>query len=63
MIGYKIEYGTIGYDCWGARDFSWDGDYDGVIYLKKEECERGIESLKKKHPHDMEFRIKTVEIK
>ena len=61
MTGYKIEYGTVGYDCWGAPDFSWDGDYDGTIYINEDECLAEIERLKNRH-HDMNFRIKTVKI-
>ena len=63
MTGYKIQYGTVGHDCWGAREFSWDGDYDGVVYLSEDECQAELNALKKKHPYDMEFRIKTVEVK
>ena len=63
MVGYKIEYGTVGHDCWGARDFSWDGDYDNIVYTDYNECEKEMNRLKKEHPYDMEFRIYNVEIK
>ena len=38
MVGYKIIYGKQGYDCWGAPDFDWLGEWDYNIYLDKKKC-------------------------
>ena len=63
MIGYKIEYGEVGHDCWGARDFFWIGAWDDTVYLDKAYCEAIMENLAKEYQDDKEFRIKEVEIK
>ena len=39
-----------------------DGDYDSTIYINEDKCLEEIKKLKDRHPYDMDFRIKTVEI-
>ena len=61
MKGYKIHYGEIGHDCWGAREwFGWT-DYDRVVYTNIKKCKEVMEDAQEQFP-DMEFEIYEVEI-
>ena len=61
MIGYKIHYGEIGHDCWGAREwFGWT-DYDRVVYTNKSKAEAIMEDAQEQFP-DRDFEIYEVEI-
>ena len=46
MIGYKIEYGTVGHDCWGALEFSWDNLFAGPGVGKSTTAARIFAELK-----------------
>lgn len=62
MKGYKIHYGEVGHDCYGAREwFGWY-DYDNVVYTDYNKCKKVLSNAKKQFL-DREFEIYEVEIK
>lgn len=61
MKGYKIHYGEIGHDCWGAREwFGWY-DYDNIVYIKYKSAEKIMEDAKEQFP-DKNWEIYETEI-
>ena len=62
MKGYKIHYGEVGHDCWGAREWYGWYDYDNVVYTEKKKCKEVYFDAKEQFP-DKDFEIYEVEIK
>ena len=62
MKGYKIHYGEIGHDCWGAREWCGWYDYDNVVYTDYNKCKEVLSNAKEQFL-DREFEIYEVEIK
>lgn len=62
MKGYKIHYGEVGHDCWGAREwFGWY-NYDNVVYTDWNKCNNVMQDAKEQFL-DRDFEIYEVEIK
>ena len=62
MKGYKIHYGEVGHDCWGAREwFGWY-NYDNVVYTDWSKCNDVMQDAREQFP-DRDFEIYEVEIK
>lgn len=62
MKGYKIHYGEVGHDCWGAREWYGWYDYDNVVYTDYNKCKEVLSNVKEQFL-DREFEIYEVEIK
>jgi hypothetical protein len=61
MIGYIIQYGTYGYDCWGKSEWCGWYRYDNKVYTDKEKLKIAIEEAEKEYK-DREFDFYEVEI-
>ena len=47
MKGYKIHYGEVGHDCYGAREWCGWYDYDNVVYTDYNKCKEVLSNAKK----------------